>query len=155
MRLEGKVAVITGAGSGMGRAMASLFAAEGAKILAADWNEANLAETVAEVQAAGGVIAGVSGNVSVKEDCERLIVSAVSAYGGLDILCNNAGIMDEFQGVAELDDDVVNRITHRNAMTHYRFDPFAIRAQDQCTAGALRLEAPDVDTVTRPPGSVA
>ena len=50
---------------------------------------------------------------------------------------------------AGLDTDVVNRITHRNAMTHFQFDPFATRERERCTAGALRLEAPDVDTVTR------
>ncbi|MDZ4235207.1 MAG: SDR family NAD(P)-dependent oxidoreductase, partial [Dietzia sp.] len=61
MRLEGKVAVITGAGSGMGRAMAELFASEGAKIVAADWNQESLDETVALVTGAGGTITGVQG----------------------------------------------------------------------------------------------
>jgi predicted TIM-barrel fold metal-dependent hydrolase len=50
---------------------------------------------------------------------------------------------------ADLDDDVVHRITHENAMRHFRFDPYAIRPRERCTAGALRAEAPDVDTVTR------
>jgi Amidohydrolase len=50
--------------------------------------------------------------------------------------------------VADLDEDVVDHITHRNAMKHYQFDPFAIRTPEQCTAGALRAEASDVDTVT-------
>lgn len=110
MRLEGKVAVITGAGSGMGRSMANLFAAEGAKVVAADWHAGSLDEVVAEVRAAGGEITGVQGNVSLKEDCERLIDAAVTAYGGVDVLCNNAGVMDQFQGVAELDDDVWERV---------------------------------------------
>jgi NAD(P)-dependent dehydrogenase (short-subunit alcohol dehydrogenase family) len=106
MKLENKVAVITGAASGMGRAMANLFASEGAKVVAADWHAESLDEVVAEVRAAGGEITGVQGNVAKKEDCERAIDTAVSTYGGLDILCNNAGIMDQFQGVAELDDEV-------------------------------------------------
>lgn len=50
---------------------------------------------------------------------------------------------------AHVDDDVVNRITHENAMRHYKFDPFSVRAREQCTVGALRDEATDVDTVTR------
>jgi NAD(P)-dependent dehydrogenase (short-subunit alcohol dehydrogenase family) len=90
--------------------MANLFAAEGAKVLAADWNADALDEVVAEVRAAGGDITGVQGNVAVREDCERLIDAAVSAYGGVDVLCNNAGVMDLFQGVADLDDDLWKRV---------------------------------------------
>jgi NAD(P)-dependent dehydrogenase (short-subunit alcohol dehydrogenase family) len=110
MRLEGKIAVITGAGSGMGRAMANLFAAEGAKVVAADWHQETLDEVVEEVRAAGGDITGVQGNVAVREDCERLIDTAVSTYGGLDVLCNNAGVMDLFQGVAHVEDDLWRRV---------------------------------------------
>jgi NAD(P)-dependent dehydrogenase (short-subunit alcohol dehydrogenase family) len=110
MHLTGKVAVITGAGSGMGRAMANLFAEHGAKVVAADWHQESLDEVVAEVKAAGGDITGVQGNVALKADCEGVIDSAVSAYGGLDILCNNAGVMDLFEGVAELEDAVWERV---------------------------------------------
>jgi len=110
MRLKDKVVVITGAGSGMGRAMANLFAAQGAKVVAADWNAAALDEVVAEVASAGGVITGAQGNVALREDCERLIDTAVATYGGVDVLCNNAGVMDLMQGVAELDDAVYERV---------------------------------------------
>jgi NAD(P)-dependent dehydrogenase (short-subunit alcohol dehydrogenase family) len=110
MHLQGKVAVITGAGSGMGRAMANLFAEHGAKVVAGDWHAGSLDEVVAEVRAAGGEITGVQGNVAVKEDCERLMDAAVSTYGGVDILCNNAGVMDLFQGVADLEDAVWERV---------------------------------------------
>jgi NAD(P)-dependent dehydrogenase (short-subunit alcohol dehydrogenase family) len=110
MRLETKVAVITGAASGMGRAMANLFTAEGAKVIAADWHAESLDTAVAEVRAAGGEIVAIQGNVAKKEDCERLIDAAVSTYVGLDILCNNAGVMDQFQGVGELEDDVWERV---------------------------------------------
>ncbi len=110
MRLEDKVTVITGAGSGMGRAMAGLFSAEGARILAADWNTESLDQVVAEVRAAGGEITGVQGNVAEQADCERIIDEAVAAYGGVDVLCNNAGVMDLFQGVASLEDTVWERV---------------------------------------------
>jgi NAD(P)-dependent dehydrogenase (short-subunit alcohol dehydrogenase family) len=114
MRLEGKIVVITGAGSGMGRSMAGLFAAEGAKVVAADWHQGSLDEVVAEVKAAGGEITGVQGNVAVREDCDRVIDVAVASYGGLDVLCNNAGVMDLFQGVAELDDEIWERVMSIN-----------------------------------------
>ncbi|MRS11982.1 MAG: SDR family oxidoreductase [Actinobacteria bacterium] len=109
MRLQGKVAVITGAGSGMGRAMANLFAAEGAKIVAAEWNETTLAEVVAEVKAAGGEIAGVQGNVADQGDCERIIDDAVAQFGKVDVLCNNAGVMDLNAGAAEMDNAIWER----------------------------------------------
>jgi NAD(P)-dependent dehydrogenase (short-subunit alcohol dehydrogenase family) len=114
MRLEGKAAVITGAASGMGRAMALLFSAEGAKIVAADWHQESLDAVVAEVKAAGGQVVGVQGNVAKQEDCEAIIGTAVSAYGGIDVLCNNAGVMDQFQGVGELADDVYERVMSIN-----------------------------------------
>jgi NAD(P)-dependent dehydrogenase (short-subunit alcohol dehydrogenase family) len=110
MRLDGKVAVITGAGSGMGRAMANLFAAEGAKVVAAEWHAATLEEVVAEVTEAGGTITGVQGNVALEADCAKIIDTAMQAYSRLDVLCNNAGVMDVNQGVAELDDAIWERV---------------------------------------------
>jgi len=110
MRLEGKVAVVTGAGSGMGRAMAALFAAEGASVVAAEWNVDALASVVDEVTGAGGVIAGVEGNVAIETDCDRIIDSATETYGRLDVLCNNAGVMDTNQAVAELTNEMWERV---------------------------------------------
>ena len=110
MRLKGKVAVITGAGSGMGRAMASLFATEGAKIVAGEWVGKRLDEVVTSVREAHGEITGVEGNIAVREDAEALVDAAVSTYGRLDILCNNAGVMDHNEGVGEVSDDMWRRI---------------------------------------------
>lgn len=114
MRLEGKVAVITGAGSGMGRAMANLFAAEGARVVAAEWHAGTLEEVVAEVTSAGGTITGVEGNVALEADCERIIDTAAKTYGRIDVLCNNAGVMDVNQGVAELTDETWERVLDIN-----------------------------------------
>lgn len=110
MRLQGKVAVITGAGSGMGRAMANLFAAEGAMIVAAEWNAESLAAVVEEVTAAGGQITGVEGNVAVESDCDRIIETAVDTYSRVDVLCNNAGVMDVNQGVGEVTNEMWERV---------------------------------------------
>ena len=114
MRLEGKVAVITGVGSGMGRAMAVRFAAEGAKIVGFEWNAETLAETAGLVRAAGGEFLEVQGNIAAQADAEKLIDSAVGAHGRIDVLCNNAGVMDLNQGVAELDDAVWERVISIN-----------------------------------------
>ncbi|HSQ22715.1 MAG TPA: SDR family oxidoreductase [Coriobacteriia bacterium] len=121
MKLEGKVAVITGAGSGMGRAMANLFAAQGAKIVAAEWNEATLAEVVDEVKTAGGEVVGVQGNVALKADCEAIIAKAVETFGTVDVLCNNAGVMDLNAGAAETDDAMWERVLGINT-----YGPFCL-----------------------------
>ncbi len=114
MRLQGKVAVITGAGSGMGLAMATRFAAEGARIVAGDWNAQRLDEAVAHIQADGGTITGAQGNIADKDTAEHLIDLAIRTYGHLDVLCNNAGVMDYMQGVGELSDDIWRRVLSIN-----------------------------------------
>lgn len=114
MRLQGKVAVITGAGSGMGLAMATRFAVEGARIVAGDWNAQRLDEAVARIQADGGTIIGAQGNIADKDTAEHLIDLAISTYGRLDVLCNNAGVMDYMQGVGELSDDIWRRVMSIN-----------------------------------------
>lgn len=137
MRLEGKVAVITGAGSGMGRAMANLFAAEGAKVVAAEWNQATLDEVVAEVQAAGGDITGVQGDVSKEEDCGRIIDAATSAYGRIDVLCNNAGVMDNNQGVGELEDSMWERVMGININGPMYLSRLAVRLMVKQGSGSI------------------
>jgi NAD(P)-dependent dehydrogenase (short-subunit alcohol dehydrogenase family) len=91
-RLEGKVAIITGAGSGQGRAAALLFAREGARVAAADVNEAGGLETVAEIEAAGGTASFKRTDVSDEAQCQDLVAHAVDAHGGLNVLYNNAGV---------------------------------------------------------------
>lgn len=110
MRLQGKVAIITGAGSGMGRAMALRFSQEGATIVAADWNEATLDAVVNEIQATDGEVTGIKVNIAAQADAEGLIDQTVGTYGRIDVLCNNAGVMDLNQGVGEVTDDMWKRV---------------------------------------------
>lgn len=93
MRLENKVALITGGGGGIGRESALLFAAEGAKIVVVDVNDAAGEATVQMVTAAGGEAVYVHADVSRAADCENMVNVAESTYGKLDVLFNNAGIM--------------------------------------------------------------
>ena len=93
MRLNDKVALITGASSGIGRETALLFAAEGAKIVAVDINDADGNQTVAAIQDNGGEAVYVHADVSKAADCENMVRVAEETYGKLDILFNNAGIM--------------------------------------------------------------
>lgn len=110
MKLQEKVAVITGAGSGMGKEIAKLFAAEGARVVAADIVPANVEQVVSEIRAAGGVAVAVVANVAKAEEVEGMIDTAVKTYGRLDILVNNAGIMDRAMPVADCSDELWNRI---------------------------------------------
>jgi NAD(P)-dependent dehydrogenase (short-subunit alcohol dehydrogenase family) len=92
VRLDGKVALITGAGSGMGRAAAELFASEGARVVITDVDEAAGARAVDAVRAAGGDATFARANVADWDDCQAMVATAVDTYGGLHVLYNNAGI---------------------------------------------------------------
>jgi len=91
MLLEGKVAIVTGAGSGIGRASALRFAAEGSQVVAADVRGPKVEETVAMIEDQGGVAVPCAADVADAVDTERMIATAVDAFGGLDALFNNAG----------------------------------------------------------------
>jgi NAD(P)-dependent dehydrogenase (short-subunit alcohol dehydrogenase family) len=95
MRLKDKVAIITGGGGGMGRVAAQLFAAEGAKVVVAEFSEAAGTETVEIVRAAGGEATFVKTDVSSESSAKAMVDHAVSTYGRLDCLYNNAGVMPE------------------------------------------------------------
>ena len=102
MRLADKTALITGAGSGIGLQTARLFAAEGAAIVAVDINAESAQACADEITASGGQAIPVVADVSLADDCQRMIAAAESAFGKLDILFNNAGISHAD------DDDAVN-----------------------------------------------
>lgn len=106
MRIEDKVAVVTGAGSGIGLAIARLFVAEGAKVVAVDWHADSIEAAVTEI---GGSIVGMTGNVAEETDSVAMIDRAVAEYGRIDILVNNAGVMDLFQSVADVDNETWRR----------------------------------------------
>ena len=97
-KLDGKVAIITGAGSGMGRASAILFAKEGAKVVVVDWVAEGGEETVKTIKANGGEAVFVKTDVSKAADIQKMIKTAVDNYGKLNVLFNNAAILD-FEGV--------------------------------------------------------
>src|SRR5437870_7101453 len=90
--LEGKVAIITGAATGIGRATALVFARAGARLTLADARGDELARTVAEVRGAGGEAASVVADLARPEDCASVVAAAVGAGGRLDVVFNNAGV---------------------------------------------------------------
>ena len=110
-RLHGKAALITGAGSGIGRESSLLWASEGAAIVAVDVDRAAAQQTADAVQAAGGRAIAVEADVSRAQDCERMIARAESEYGKLNILFNNAGIMHSQDDDAVTTDESVWDVT--------------------------------------------
>lgn len=92
MLLENRVAIITGAGSGFGRATAELYAKEGAKVVVVDFNEESAQQTVSAIKEHGGKAVAVKADVSNEEDVKNFVQTAISEYGQIDILFNNAGI---------------------------------------------------------------
>ena len=100
--LTNKVAIVTGASSGIGRAAALLFAEAGASVVANARGEAELQKLVSEIEAAGGRAIAVAGDVADKETHRRLLEAALGRFGGLDIALNNAGTVGPYKPLAEV-----------------------------------------------------
>jgi NAD(P)-dependent dehydrogenase (short-subunit alcohol dehydrogenase family) len=111
-RLKNKVAFITGAGAGMGREAAVLFAEEGARVVVADIDAAAAGDTVKKIEAAGGQALSVSGDVAIEADVQRMIADGVRRFGGLHVLYNNAGVLwkDRDRSVLETDETWWDRV---------------------------------------------
>jgi NAD(P)-dependent dehydrogenase (short-subunit alcohol dehydrogenase family) len=111
LRLDGKVALITGAGSGMGREAARLFAGEGARVVISDVVEDAGEETAQQIRSDGGEAAFVRADVSSSEDAAAMVRFAVETYGGLHVLYNNAGIfLADDGGTVETSEEVWDRV---------------------------------------------
>ncbi len=110
MKLDRKVAIVTGAASGMGKAIAILFAKEGAKVAVSDINLDGAKETVKEIESSGGIAFAIKTDVASENDVDELVDKTVETYGTVDILVNNAGIMDGFEPIGEISTKKFDRI---------------------------------------------
>jgi 3-oxoacyl-[acyl-carrier protein] reductase len=119
MKLDGRIAIITGAGSGMGRAMAQEFSANGATVVAVDVRTDPVQETVTLLDDDRSV--GQTADVSSKTDVERVVSETVERFGRVDILCNNAGVLDDYTPAHETTDDLWNKVLGVNVTGPFLF----------------------------------
>lgn len=108
--MQDSVAVVTGAASGMGRSMALEFANEGASVVAVDVDEEGVRDVADEIEGDGGDAIAVYGDVTDADSVESVVESAVDEFGTIDVLCNNAGILDDYASVEETSIDQWNAV---------------------------------------------
>ncbi|MBT4503519.1 MAG: glucose 1-dehydrogenase [Gemmatimonadetes bacterium] len=138
MRLENKVVLITGAGSGIGRESALRCAAEGARIVAVDVNADSAEETVAQVEERGGTGLAVEADVSRAVDAEKMVQAAEDTYGRLDVLFNNAGISHiDDDGAVETDEEVWDLTMQVNLKGVFLGCKFGIPALRRAGGGSI------------------
>lgn len=135
MKLKGKVAIITGAGSGIGKASAELFAREGAKIVVADINENAINKVVRTIKKEGGEATPVTVDISVSSDIERLIKTTIDTYGSINILFNNAGVPGE--SLEETTEEKWRRVLDINLTGPYLTSTYVIPYMRQQGSGNI------------------
>jgi NAD(P)-dependent dehydrogenase (short-subunit alcohol dehydrogenase family) len=136
MKLKGKVAIITGAGSGIGKASAGVFAEEGAKVVVVDWNKETGAQTSEMIRQTGGEAIYCYADVSNAREVEALVNTAVHHYGRLDVLFNNAAIQ-VMAKLADTAEDVWDRIQHVNLKGVFLGCKYAIPAMIRTGGGSI------------------
>ncbi len=137
-RLDGKVIIVTGGNSGVGAAAASLLASEGAKVVISARREAQLKEVAEKIKTAGGEALPVVCDISKPEDAKRLVDTAVETYGKLDVIVNNAGVLEEglkpIDRVEDADMEKVININEKGTMYCMRE---AAKVMDKAGSGSI------------------
>lgn len=143
-KLDGKVAIVTGGGSGFGKATSLLWAKEGAKVVIADWVTEDGETTVKEIKAAGGDATFVKVDVSKAIDAEKMVKTAVDTYGKLDILFNNAGILGPTgTKMADLKEEDVDRLIAINIKGVFLGTKYAIPEMIKSGGGVILTTGSD------------
>jgi 3-oxoacyl-[acyl-carrier protein] reductase len=145
MRLDRKIAIVTGAASGFGAGIARRFAEEGARVIVNDVNGAGAEAVAAEINAAGGRAAAFAGDVSRDDDVDRLVRFAIAEFGGLNVIVNNAGTTHRNQPMLDVPEEAFDRIyqvnvkslylTAKHAVPHFRAQRDGVFITIASTAG--------------------
>ncbi len=154
--LTGKVAIVTGASSGIGRATAKLFAAEGSKVVAAARRQAELDRLIAEIKEAGGEAVALAGDVKDESLAKTLVETAVARFGGLDIAFNNAGIVGAMGPLPEMTLDDWHATVDTNLTASFLGAKYQIPAMLERGGGSLLFTSSFVGySNAGPPGMAA
>ncbi|HEY0834721.1 MAG TPA: SDR family oxidoreductase [Azospirillum sp.] len=149
MRLQDKVAIVTGGGSGFGEGIVKRFAAEGAKVVVADINEEAAKRVAAEV---GDAARAVRADVSVSDDVKAMVQAAVDAFGRLDIVVNNAGYTHRNRPMLEVDEETFDRVFAVNVKSIYLSAMHAVPLFRSQGAGGVILNVASTAGVRPRPG---
>ena len=141
MKLDGKVALVTGAGSGIGKAGALLFAAEGARVACVDHNETTVKETVEQIEKAGGRALVLSADVSRAADSRAMVERTVAEWSRLDILYANAGVPQSPTPVEEVDETTFDRIVAVNVKGVFLGVKYAVPVMKKQGGGVILITA--------------
>jgi len=136
-RLKGKVAIVTGGNSGIGRATAMLFCKEGTKVVIAGRREAENKKIVDEITAEGGEIMAVQADVSKKEDCKKIVEETIKKYGRIDVLVNNAGIADRHMPINLCTEDWYDTVVKIDQYSVYYMSKYALEHMEKVGKGSI------------------
>jgi len=137
MKLAGKVAIITGGGSGIGRATCLLFAKEGAKVVISDINRESGEAVRQEIESGGGEALFIQTDVSNAQEIKAMVEQVAGRYGRIDILYNNAGIPQTFKLVEEVEEDFVDRIINVNIKGPFLGSKYAVPIMKKQGGGVI------------------
>lgn len=146
MTMNDKVALITGASSGIGRATAAAFAAKDAKVVVAARRQDELASLVSEIEASGGQASAVATDVSKAEDVVRMVDHAIESFGRLDYAVNNAGIEGKLAGITDLTEDDWDRVLDINLKGIFLCMKYEARAMLDCGNGGAIVNVGSVNS---------
>ncbi|HZO73955.1 MAG TPA: SDR family oxidoreductase [Ktedonobacteraceae bacterium] len=154
-RLEGKIALITGAGSGIGRMMALHFAREGARVVAGDLNAQSNAETVHMIEEQGGTALAVSLNATVAQDVAAAVQATLDRFGKLSVLCNNAGTGERRTSILELDEQEWERVFALNSKGVFLGIKYGAAAMIKSGEGGSIINTASIAGIIGNPGTAA
>ena len=153
MRFDGRTVIVTGAGSGFGEAIATRFAREGARVVLADVNEENGRRVTSAIAAEGGTARFVRTDVSRSAEVKAMIDLALSAFGGLDVLVNNAGFSHRTMPLWELPEEEYERVFATNVRGVYLGCKFAVPVMKE--RGGVIVNTASIGAVAPRPGVTA
>ena len=153
MRFDGRTVIVTGAGSGFGEAIATRFAREGARVVLADVNEENGRRVAAAIAAEGGTARFVRTDVSRSAEVKAMIDLALSAFGGLDVLVNNAGFSHRMMPLWELPEEEYERVFATNVRGVFLGCKFAVPVMKE--RGGVIVNTASIGAVAPRPGVTA